>query len=119
MFIHFDAERPSDPPFIERVRRRHSESGGSFISVASSRWEMVVTRLAGGTTFTLRGPETRSREVYCPPQGEWFAIRFKSGSFMPQFTLAEGAAAAHCPVMRTRGTFGARENSPASLRQKM
>ena len=48
---------------------------------------MVVTRLAGNTIVTLRGPETRSREVYCPPQGEWFAIRFKPGSFMPQMPV--------------------------------
>jgi hypothetical protein len=43
----------------------------------------VVTRLAGQTTVTIHGPETRPREVYCPPEGEWLAIRFKSGTFMP------------------------------------
>ncbi len=83
MFIHFDADRPSDSPFIERVWRCHSEAGGRFVAVASSHWEFVVTRLGGETTITLHGPETRPREVYCPPQGEWFAIRFKAGAFMP------------------------------------
>ncbi len=84
MFIHFDAERASDSPFIERVWRCHSESGGPFVAVASSHWELVVTRLSGETTVTLHGPETRPREVHCPARGEWFAIRFKAGTFMPQ-----------------------------------
>jgi len=88
MFIIFDAERPSDSPFIERVWRCHSEDGGPFLSVASSHWEMVVTRLKGDTYVTLRGPETRAREVYCPPDGEWLAVRFKAGTFMPHLPIA-------------------------------
>jgi len=88
MFIHFDADRPSDSPFIERVWRCHSECGGPFLSVASSHWEFVVTRLAGETTITLRGPETRPREIFCPSNGEWFAIRFKAGTFMPALPVS-------------------------------
>jgi AraC-like DNA-binding protein len=88
MFIHFDADRPSDSPFVERVWRCHSIGGGPFLAVASSHWELVVTRLADQTTVTLHGPETRAREVYCPPNGEWFAIRFKAGTFMPQLPVA-------------------------------
>jgi AraC-like DNA-binding protein len=87
MFIVFDAERPSDSPYVERVWRCHSERAGTFLSVASSHWEMVVTRLRGKTTVTLRGPETRVREVACPADGEWFAIRFKAGAFMPQLPV--------------------------------
>ena len=87
MFIHFDAERPSDSPFIERVWCCHSERGGPFLSVASSHWELVVTRLKGDTYVTVRGPETRAREVYCPPDGEWVAVRFKAGTFMPQLPI--------------------------------
>ena len=83
MFIHFDADRPSDSPFIERVWCCHSEAGGRFLSVASTHWEFVVTRLSGDTVITLRGPETGPREVDCPANGEWFAIRFKAGTFMP------------------------------------
>jgi len=83
MFIHFDADRPSDSPFIERVWRCHSESGGPFVAVASSHWEFVVSRVSGETAVTLHGPETQPREVHCPADGEWFAIRFKAGVFMP------------------------------------
>jgi AraC-like DNA-binding protein len=88
MFIIFDAERPSDSPFVERVWRCHSERGGPFLSVASSHWELVVTRLKGDTYVTLRGPETKARDVYCPPDGEWLAVRFKAGTFMPELPIA-------------------------------
>jgi len=88
VFIHFDADRPSDSPFVERVWCCHSEGGGRFLSVASTHWEFVVTRLAGRTVITLRGPETQPREVDCPPNGEWFAIRFKAGTFMPALPVS-------------------------------
>jgi AraC-like DNA-binding protein len=68
---------------VERVWRCHSERGGPFLAVASTHWEFVVTRLNGETTVTLHGPETRAREAWCPPEGEWFAIRFKAGTYMP------------------------------------
>jgi hypothetical protein len=84
MFIVFDQDRPSDSPLIERVWSCHSVASGPFLSVASSHWEMVVTRLQGECTFTVRGPETRASEVHCPADGEWFAIRFAAGTFMPQ-----------------------------------
>jgi hypothetical protein len=83
MFIHFDADRPSDSPYVERVWSCHSDAGGTFLAVASTHWELVVTRLAGQATVTVHGPETRAREVQCPANGEWFAIRFKAGTFMP------------------------------------
>ena len=73
MFLVFE-DRPSDLPFVERVWRCHSERGGRFLSVASSHWEMVVTRLRGETTLTVRGPETKVTPLECPPEGEW--IRF-------------------------------------------
>jgi AraC-like DNA-binding protein len=82
MFIHFDRDRPSDSPFIERVWSCHSESGGPFLAVASTHWEFVVSRVEGQTHCTLHGPETLPREVDCPANGEWFAIRFKAGTYM-------------------------------------
>ena len=84
MLIRFNDSRASDSPYIERVWRSHSEGAGHFVSVACSHWEMVVTRLQGASVVTLRGPETRPSEVLCPADGEWLAIRFKAGTFMPQ-----------------------------------
>lgn len=85
MFIVFD-ERPSDSPFVERVWRCHSERAGTFSSVADCRWEMVVTRYEGRSSFTVRGPESRATGAECPADGEWLAIRFKVGTFMPKLT---------------------------------
>lgn len=95
MFISFDQDRTADSPFIERVWSCHSERGGTFLSVASSHWELVVTRLQGQSMVTLRGPETRPTEVPCPAEGEWLAIRFKAGTFMP-----------HLPAARLMNTLG-------------
>jgi AraC-like DNA-binding protein len=82
MFIVFDRDRPSDSPFIERVWSCHSERAGIFSSVASPHVELVFTRLNGVITVTLRGPETGARQVSCPANGEWLAIRFKAGTCM-------------------------------------
>jgi AraC-like DNA-binding protein len=87
MFIVFDQDRPSDSPLIERVWSCHSIGAGMFLSVASSHWEIVVTRLHGECTVTVRGPETKASEVHCPADGEWFAIRFSAGTFMPQLPV--------------------------------
>jgi AraC-like DNA-binding protein len=87
LFLIFD-DRTSDSPFVERVWRRHSERAGRFLSVASPHWEMVVTRLRGQTTLTVRGPETRATALECPAEGEWLGIRFKLGTFMPQLPVS-------------------------------
>ena len=84
MFLIFD-DRPSDSPLVERVWRCHSERGGPFLSVAASHFEMVVTRLRGRTSLTLRGPETRAAMVNCPAEGEWLGIRFRLGTFTPDW----------------------------------
>lgn len=83
MFITFE-DRPSDSPFIERVWRCCSDGEGRFLSVAAGHLELVVTRLVGLTMVTIRGPETRATTVDCPPNGQWFAIRFRFGVYMPQ-----------------------------------
>jgi AraC-like DNA-binding protein len=76
-------ERPSDSPFVERIWRAHSERAGSFLSVAASHWEMVVTRQNGKTILTVRGPETKATPLHCSADGEWLGIRFKLGTVMP------------------------------------
>ena len=83
MFIVFE-DRPSDSPLVERVWRCHSERAGTFLSMAASHLEMVVTRHRGRTFLTLRGPETKATQADCPAEGEWLAVRFKLGTYMPQ-----------------------------------
>jgi len=82
MIFTFD-ERPSDSLFVERIWRAHSERAGSFLSVAMSHWEMVVTRQYGKTMLTVRGPETKATPLHCSADGEWLGIRFKLGTVMP------------------------------------
>lgn len=79
-------DRPSDSPFVERVWRSRSEQAGVFHSIAACHWEMVVTRLQGHTSLTVRGPETVATVAELPADGEWFAIRFKLGTYMPRLT---------------------------------
>jgi AraC-like DNA-binding protein len=86
LFLIFE-DRPSESPFVERVWRCQSERAGRFLSVASSHWEMVVTRLRGQTTLTVRGPETRVTAIDCPGEGDWLGVRFRLGTFMPQLPV--------------------------------
>jgi hypothetical protein len=39
--------------------------------------------------LTVRGPETRATQADCPAEGEWVAIRFKLGTFMPLLPARE------------------------------
>src|SRR5512139_2884209 len=82
MIFNFE-EKPSDSPYVEVIWRNHSESGGKFISMASSHWQMVVTKQAGKTRLTVRGPETKATSAFCPPGAEHFGIYFKHGIVMP------------------------------------
>jgi len=82
--IIFDEERPSDSPFVERIWRSHSEGTAPFLSIAVSRCELVVTKLHGKITMTVRGPETRATPLGdSPSDGEWFGILLKLGTFLP------------------------------------
>ena len=82
--IIFDEDRPSDSPFVERVWRCYSEGAAPFLSIAASGCELVVSRLGGKVTVTVRGPETRATPLGdCPGGGEWLGILFKVGTFLP------------------------------------
>jgi hypothetical protein len=77
-------DRASDSSFVQTIWHAQSERAGSFISLAASHWEMVVTRYQGETTFTVRGPETKASPLHYQRKGvEWLGIRFKLGTFLP------------------------------------
>src|SRR5438876_10210510 len=104
--IIFDEERPSDSPFVERIWRSHSERGGSFLSIAESRWEMVVTRRHGKITLTVRGPETKATPLGdCPAEGEWLGIRFKLGTVLPHLPARNLVDATVTLPLATRNYF--------------
>jgi hypothetical protein len=82
MLINFE-DRPSDSSFVERVWQSHSEHAGSFHSMATCNWVMVVTRRRGDTFLTVRGPESKATTAECPAEGEWVGIQFRLGTCMP------------------------------------
>jgi len=87
VLLEFD-DRGSDSPYVERVWRSRSRSGGSFLSMAEGNIEFVVTRLPGFLAVTLRGPVSRGSFIECPPNGEWLAIRFRLGTYLPRIPTA-------------------------------
>ena len=88
MFLRFE-DRPSDSPFVERVWRAQSTSrGGLFHSMAEGNLELVVSHIEGQTQVLFRGPVTQPSTVECPPNGRWFAIRFRLGTYLPRWPTA-------------------------------
>jgi len=87
MLIEFD-HRQSGSPFVERIWRSRSRSGGPFLSMADTNIELVFTRMPGFVAATLRGPVSRASTVDCPPHGEWLAIRFRVGTYLPGIPTA-------------------------------
>ncbi len=86
--IFFDAERPSDSPFVERIWCSHSEGTHPFLSIAASRLELVVTKLQGQIILTVRGPETKVSSIGdCPAEGEWVGIVLTPGAFLPHLPV--------------------------------
>ena len=78
-------ERLSELPCIERVWTAYNARADEFLSIAAASCELVVSRYRNQTFLTVRGPETRMSTADCPPDGEWLGIRFKLGTFLPQF----------------------------------
>jgi Helix-turn-helix domain len=75
--------RPACSPLVEETWHARSAPDDSFISVAASHWEMVVTRQWGAARLTVRGPETKATTVPIPEDAEFFGIQFTLGTFMP------------------------------------
>jgi AraC-like DNA-binding protein len=84
MLPHFE-ERPSDSPFVERIWSAQSERAGSFTSISTVFWSMVIAKVQGRIALSLHGPETGATSRDFPPEAEWFGITFKLGTFVPDF----------------------------------
>jgi Helix-turn-helix domain len=87
LYLEFD-DRESDSPLIERVWRSRSRIGGPFLSMAEGNIELVITRLPGFSAVTLRGPVSCGSVIECPANGEWLAIRFRLGTYLPRIPTA-------------------------------
>jgi hypothetical protein len=82
-------DRPSDSRVIDRVWRSQSERAGNFHSMATCNCGIVVSKYQGRTSLTVRGPETHATMADCPPDGEWFGIQFKLGTFLSLLPACE------------------------------
>lgn len=83
MIVDLDT-RSSDIPFVNAIYQARSVGGGSFISNATTQWEMVITKQAGKIMISLRGPETKASPAPIPEDAEFLGIIFKHGTFMPR-----------------------------------
>nr|MCU0480816.1 AraC family transcriptional regulator [Anaerolineae bacterium] len=103
-FIFEFEERPSDSPYVDVVWRTDSQGiGGEFISIAESRWGMVITREQGGITITVMGAETQASIAAIPENADFMGITFRHGVFMPHLTPLELADnPIHLPPATTR-----------------
>lgn len=80
--------RPSESPLIADTWETQSgDDEDSFLSVAATNWEMVVTRQQGSTWLVVRGPETYASVAPVPLDAEFFGIQFSLGTFMPGVRL--------------------------------
>jgi AraC-like DNA-binding protein len=99
-------DRLSTSPFVERVWRSRSHHWGSFLSLPEGNLELVITRLPGLRMVTLRGPVLRASVMECPPNGEWLAIRFRIGTYLPRLLPCELAQHDHVELpMLPNGRF--------------
>ncbi len=76
-------ERLSDSPYVELVWRSRSDEITSFISVAQTRWGIVVSKVRDSITITVRGPETKPTQAISPANAEFMGVLFKPGVLMP------------------------------------
>lgn len=89
MKLLYDVIRPSDSPLVEMVWGSQIEGGGSFVSMAASRLEMVFTRQRDTITVTVRGPETRATHAPIPEDAEFLGITFRLGAYMPHLPTGQ------------------------------
>ncbi len=82
MFPHFE-ERLSDSPFVERMWMTESGHAGSFTSISTVVWSIVISKWRGRISISFHGPETNATRKEYPPEAEWFGIMFKLGTYVP------------------------------------
>jgi hypothetical protein len=76
-------KRRSDSPYVEAVTHGRTESDGSTIRPAESRWHLVVVRQAGEARALAVGPLTGAGVASWSAGAEILWIRFALGTFMP------------------------------------
>ena len=76
-------ERRSVSPYVEAVTHGRTESDGSTVRPAESRWHLVVVRQDGDAQALAVGPLTGAGLASWSAGAEILWIRFSLGTFMP------------------------------------
>jgi AraC-like DNA-binding protein len=76
-------ERRSDSPYVEVVTHGLTETDGSTVRPAESRWHLVVVSQAGDARALAVGPLTGAGVASWAAGAEILWIRFALGTFMP------------------------------------
>jgi hypothetical protein len=71
-----------DTLYVDSLWQTKSVPHKSFISTASSFWEICVWSAWGKTHVTVRGPALAASVTPIPPNAEFFGIRFKLGTIL-------------------------------------
>ena len=86
MALEFDV-RPSDAALVDCVWRGRSTGVGTFNSVASSHWHLVVSEIGGQVDVSVHGPESGPVATSLPPEGSWVGIRFRLGVMLQDLPI--------------------------------
>jgi AraC-like DNA-binding protein len=81
-------ERPSDSPFIHNFGWGITDGEGTAPLHADSQWYLLFRRQNGETRIMLGGPVTKTWFLPYSAGGEWFGIRFSTGTFLPHLPAA-------------------------------
>jgi AraC-like DNA-binding protein len=82
--IQIDNERPSDSPFVDTIWRGRTDCAGSRIAPAGGCWIMLIEKQASRARLSVVGPMAKAQPMDYTGDTEFFAIKFKPGTFMPQ-----------------------------------
>lgn len=85
MVFFFEEERPANSPLIDLIWRTQTQGSGTFTSQAATHREIVISKINGEISVTLRGPETKATQADFAGDGEFFGIVFNMAAFMPHF----------------------------------
>lgn len=79
--------RGSDSPFIDTIWRGMTGSDYRAVCPADEHWNLFFSRYEGKTRFAVEGPLTQAKHKSHPEGVEYLVIRFKLGTFLPNFPI--------------------------------
>lgn len=84
LLIDFQSEeRLSDSPLVDVIWYSRGEYPTQFISMAQTRWSLVIASLDGKLSVGTHGPETKATRMVAPGNAEFLSVMFKVGTMMP------------------------------------